>query len=46
MKRIVFLLFACSVAFAQVDDSGYDDVGAYEDVSGEETVGDVVSTFI
>ena len=36
MKRIVFLLFACSVAFAQVDDSGYDDVGAYEDVSGEE----------
>lgn len=36
MKRIVFLLFACSMAFAQAEDSGYDDVGAYEDVSGEE----------
>lgn len=35
MKKFAFLLFACSVAFAQVDDDGFEDVG-YEDVSGEE----------
>ena len=37
MKRIVFLLFACSVAFAQVDDSGYEEVGNEEVAAGADS---------
>ena len=37
MKKIALLLFACSVAFAQVEDNGYEEVGNEEVAAGADS---------